>query len=120
MIRWLRYLFLAALGLGLLVVALANRGPVELRLLPRDLGTFMGLDLAVRLPLFVVILAGIAAGLLIGFVWEWLREARHRAAASRTARAVAQLQREVSSLRDDNARPKDEVLAILADKRKAG
>ena len=33
-----------------------------------------------ELPLFLVIFGGIVAGLLIGFVWEWFREHKHRVA----------------------------------------
>ncbi|NUB44195.1 LapA family protein [Fertoebacter nigrum] len=119
MIRWLRYLFLIALALSLLTVALANRAPVVVKTLPDDMAAFLGFGWSMELPLFVVIFAGIVAGLLIGFLWEWFREHKHRAAAATKAREVAQLRREVASLRDAKAQPKDDVLALL-DSRKAG
>lgn len=113
MMRYLRYLFLALLGIGLIAVALANRGLVELRALPLEAGEFLGLGWAIQLPLFLVIFASILVGLLIGFVWEWTREYRIRADAARTRREADRLAREVSKLRETSHGPQDEVLALL-------
>jgi uncharacterized integral membrane protein len=118
MIRSLRYLFLAALGLALLTVALANRAPVTLKALPEDLAAFTGFAWQVELPLFMVIFGGIIAGLLIGFVWEWFREMKHRSTASRKTREVARLERELAVMKDSQSVPKDDILALL-DKPKA-
>lgn len=118
MIRSLRYLFLAALGLVLLTVALANRAPVTLKALPEDLAAFTGFAWQIELPLFMVIFGGIIAGLLIGFVWEWFREMKHRSTASHKTREVARLERELAVMKDSQSVPKDDILAIL-DKPKA-
>jgi lipopolysaccharide assembly protein A len=120
MIRTLRYVFLALLAIVLMTVALANRAPVALRLVPDDVGAFLGLGGAVTLPLFLIIFGGIVAGLLIGFVWEWFREAKHRSSASSKTREVSRLERELAVLRDAKAEPEDEVLALLDKPRKAG
>jgi lipopolysaccharide assembly protein A len=113
MIRYLRYLFLGLVGLGLLVVALANRAPVAVRLMPDDLAELTGLTWAMELPLFLVIFAGIVAGVLIGFVWEWVREAGIRGSANARAREVARLERELAVMKDSVSVPKDDVLALL-------
>lgn len=113
MIRLFRYIFLAVLALVLLIVALANRAPVEVRLLPSDLADLTGLSWAMQLPLFLVIFAGILAGILIGFVWEWFREMKHRSTASQKTREVARLQRELAVMRDSSSVPQDDVLALL-------
>ena len=114
MIRYLRLLVIGLIGLGLLIVALANRAPVEVRLLPGDLAALTGLTWAMELPLFLVIFSGIIAGVLIGFVWEWLRETRIRSTASARAREVARLERELAELRGAaGTAPKDDVLALL-------
>jgi uncharacterized integral membrane protein len=114
MIRYLRLLLLAVLGLVLLTVALANRAPVTVRLLPDDMAALTGLTWAMELPLFLVILGGILAGVLIGFVWEWFREHGHRATASQKSREVTRLERELAVLKDSSSvPPKDEVLALL-------
>jgi lipopolysaccharide assembly protein A len=113
MFRALRLIFLVILGVALLVVAFANRQVVTLHLLPADMATFLGRDWSVELPLFLIIFAGIVAGLGIGFVWEWFREAKHRTAATTHRREASKLQREVSRLREKDASPTDDVLALL-------
>ena len=117
MIRYLRLALLALLGLVLLTVALANRAPVSVRLLPEDMAALTGLTWTMTLPLFLVIFGGIVAGVLIGFVWEWFREHGHRATAAQKAREVVRLERELAVLKDSSSTPpQDEVVALL-DKR---
>lgn len=112
--RTIRYAFLAALAVVLITVALANRAVVTLALLPPEMAEFLGVDYAVQLPMFVVIFGAIIAGLLIGFFWEWMREHKHRVAASTNRREKERLAREVSKLKVDKAKDEgDEVLALL-------
>jgi lipopolysaccharide assembly protein A len=113
MIRSLRYVMLAVLGIVLLTVALANRAPVRVQLLPADMATFLGRELGAEIPLFLVIFGGIVAGLLIGFIWEWLRETKHRSTAATKTREVSRLERELAQLRDEKHGPQDDVLALL-------
>lgn len=120
MIRTLRYLFLALLALVLLTVAMANRELVALRLVPDGMGEFLGLGGALEVPLFLAIFGGIIAGLFIGFVWEWFREAKYRSTSSSKTREVSRLERELAVLRDAKSEPEDDVLALLSDKRKPG
>ena len=116
MLKYLRYLVLLAIALCLLTVALSNRGPVTLKALPEDLAGLAAAQWQVELPLFVVIFGGVAIGLLIGFVWEWLREHRHRSTASSKTREAARLQRELAVMRDTKGAPQDDVLALLEKK----
>lgn len=116
MFKTLRLVFLSLLGLLLMAVASANRAPVTLNLLPAEVDAFFGLGFSIELPLFLVIFAGIVAGLGIGFVWEWLREAKHRTAASQTRREAGRLAREVDRLKSERAAPRDEILALIEDK----
>lgn len=119
MMKYLRYLVLLLIAIGLVAVALANREVVTLHMLPPDLAQLVGIDWTIRLPLFLVGFGGVVVGVLIGFVWEWLREHKHRAAAAAKAREVQQLKREVAQAAPPA--PKDEVLALLdAPPRKAG
>jgi uncharacterized integral membrane protein len=113
MIRIIRYVLLFLVTLALLVVALANRGIVEVRLLPEGLAALTGLSWTVQLPMFLVLFGGIAIGVLVGFVWEWAREHKHRRVASASTRQVARLERELAVMRDSSSVPKDEVLALL-------
>ncbi len=111
--RYIRYAFLGTLGVILVSVSLANRGMVELQLMPDVLAEMAGFNPGLTLPLFVVVLGGIAAGLVIGFFWEWLREYKHRREAGRKTREVHILKGEVTRLRGEKHQGKDEVLAIL-------
>lgn len=111
--RYIRYAFLAVLAIALVSVALANRGMVTLTLLPSGLSDMAGMNRSIDLPLFIVIFGGIVAGLLIGFVWEWLREHKHRAAASQRGAEVKKLERELRRTKAERDKDKDEVLALL-------
>jgi len=111
--RYIRYAFLGTLGIILISLSLANRGMVDLKLMPDELAELIGFNLGITLPLFVVVLGGIAAGLVIGFFWEWLREHKHRREAGQKTREVRNLEREVTRLKGEKHKGKDEVLAIL-------
>ena len=113
MLRYLRYLFLVALGICLLTVALANRPAVLIKALPDDLSALLGIGWQIELPLFLIIFASIVIGLLIGFVWEWFRETKIRSTASLKTREVSRLERELATMRDANSVPSDDVLALL-------
>ena len=111
--RYIRYAFLGTLGIILISVSLANRGLVELKLMPDALAELIGFNTGITLPLFVVVLGGIAVGLVVGFFWEWLREHKHRRDAGQKTREVRNLEREVTRLKGEKHQGKDEVLAIL-------
>ncbi len=111
--RYLRYLFLAVIGLVLLTVALANRGAVAVHITPEELAVLLPFANAYSIPLFIVILGSIVAGLLIGFVWEYFREHKLRADAARKKRELNRLEREVKGLREKTGEGKDDVLALL-------
>ncbi len=113
MMRYIRYAFLATLGIVLISVSLANREAVELTLMPQAIADLVGVNFSISLPLFIVVLGSIVAGLVIGFLWEWLREHKHRADASAKTGEVRKLEREVKKLKKKQNEGKDEVLAIL-------
>ncbi|GGO28812.1 phosphoribosylanthranilate isomerase [Gemmobacter aquaticus] len=113
MLKYLRYALLAVTALCLLTLAIANRAPVTLRALPDDIAAVVGMNWQINLPLFAVIFGGIAVGLLIGFVWEWLREHRYRSEAGTKAAEARRLQRELAAMRDAKGEVQDDVLAIL-------
>lgn len=113
--KTIRYAFWAIVAICLILVGLANRGVVTVRAMPEALGNLVGRSPDVALPLFMVIFFSVGAGLLIGFLWEWVREHRQRAEGRARAREVETLRREVASLRSENAAPEDgdDVLALL-------
>lgn len=111
--RFLRLIFIAALAIVLIAVALANRDTVTLSAFPANFGQYLGGRWSVDLPLFLVIFLAFAVGMLAGLVWEWLRESHIRQEARLHASRAARLENEVGHLRDRHAAPRDEVLAIL-------
>ena len=112
--RYLKYAFLAVLAICLVTLAMANRAPVTVKLLPGDLATTAGGNASITLPLFVVIFAGIIGGIVVGFIWEWFREMKYRSQAEVEKRDRKRAEREMEKLRANvPAEPKDEVLALL-------
>ena len=113
--RYIRYLILGAIAVAFVIVSMANRGAVNLSLLPAPIADFVGYSFSVALPLFLVILGAIVVGRLLGFVWEWLRESKHRSAAARAEKQAKDLKRQVRRLEGEKHEGKDEVLALLED-----
>ncbi len=111
--RYLRYAFLAILGIALISISLANRETVELKLMPDAFAELLGVNFGTSLPLFIVVLGGVVAGLIIGFMWEWLREHKHRRDATAKTSEVRKLEREVKKLKKKQNEGQDEVLALL-------
>jgi putative membrane protein len=117
MIRKFRYLILGLVALVLISLATANRAPVALRAFPDDLAVLFGMNYEIQVPLFLVVFAGIALGLTLGFAWEWAREHKHRAAAASGTRQVKRLERELAVMKDSSSSADDDVLALLAPKK---
>lgn len=113
MIRYTRYAFLAVVAVVLVTLAIANRQMVELKLLPEGLDEFTGFTGTLSLPLFAVIFAGLALGLLVGYALEWLREHKIRREANQNRREVGKLEREVKRLKQKRETEGDDVLALL-------
>lgn len=111
--RYIRYACIAVFAVALISVALANRNIVTLQVLPNEISGWFAVNPQVQLPLFIVILGSIIVGLLVGFVWEWIREHGYRAEAARQARERRRLEREVIRLKEEKHQGKDEVLALL-------
>jgi len=114
-LRYLKYAFLVIVAVGLAMIALANTDPVTLELVPAAFTGILGQPFSLELPLFMVVLASVVVGLLVGFVWEWLREHRHRAEAATQKRAARQLEQEVKTLKGRENEGKDEILALVED-----
>lgn len=112
--KTLRYAFWAIVALILILVGLANRGMVTLRAMPTAFSDLLGISPDIQMPLFVAIFLGVGVGLLLGFVWEWIREYKERAEGRAKAREVEALRRELASLKAANAPKGDDVLALLS------
>ncbi|QDY68668.1 LapA family protein [Qingshengfaniella alkalisoli] len=111
--RYIKWAFLALLALCLITVGFANREVVNLQLLPEDIAVFAGISAGVSMPLYLIVFASVIAGLLIGFVWEWLREHKHRSVASSSRKEKAALESELRELKTGSRDTNDDVLALL-------
>ncbi len=112
--RKIRYAVLGLIGVALIVIALANRQIVTLRLLPEEMAGLFGFSWEISLPLFLIVLVSVGIGIAIGEIFEWVREHKHRAEARTIRRENEKLQRAVKgdapATRADKG---DDVLAIL-------
>ena len=111
--RYVRYASIAIFAVALILIALANRAVVTVKVLPAELADLAALNPSYDVPLFIVMFAGVLAGLIIGFIWEWIREAKERAEAARQAREMQRLRQEIKRLKGEKHQGKDEVLALL-------
>lgn len=111
MLRFFKLILLGVLMIGIIVLSVANRGAVEVRLLPEGMSEVF--QRSIEVPLYAVSLASILTGLLIGYILEYLREHKHRRMASQKKREAHELQNEVAKLRKRNLSDEEEVLAIL-------
>jgi uncharacterized integral membrane protein len=87
--RILKWLLLVPVAVLAIMLAIANRAPVTVVFDPFPPAS-SGLTFAA--PLFLVVLASVILGVLLGGFGAWLRQGRHRRAA-RLARADADRQR---------------------------
>lgn len=99
--------------LVLVFLAVANRQMVSLRLVPESFDTLLGFSTAVTLPLFLVILFGIFLGLLIGLIWEYLREAKYRRQVGVQAKELKKTTDELKRVKQEAGADKDEILELL-------
>ena len=113
MLKTLRIAFWAVVAILLVMVGLSNRGMVTVRAMPEVLAGPLGIAPDVTVPLFVVIFAGVALGLFVGFVWEWLREWNERAVSRAKDAEITRLNAELTRLNAEKAVGKDEVLALV-------
>lgn len=119
--KYLRYALLAVVLILSVTVALANRAPVSLSLWPDTVSAFTGFGVAVTLPLFAIVGLSVALGLVLGLVWEWLRERGQRVDAKRNRRELDRLRADQNAAPAAPAAPtgnvpRDRVLAILDEK----
>ena len=112
MLRFIKLVALALIMIAIVLMSLANSGPVTLHLLPegpiRDI-----LPVSTVVPLYVVILGSVLVGLMIGYILEWLREAKHRREARLRQREAKTLAAEVDKLKQRHMTEEEQVLEIL-------
>lgn len=89
---------------------------MDIRILPSELEGFFGDGMIFSIPIFVLFLCGVIFGLFVGFVWEWIREMKHRSASRRKSKELAKVENELNQLKRDSGQNDDEVLLLLNNK----
>lgn len=97
MIRFLKALVLIPLAILGVLFAVANRSPVPVSLDPFSKGAP---EIAFQAPMFVVVLATLALGILVGGAASWFSQGRHRRGHRRYSREVRRLRAETDRLHD--------------------
>ena len=97
MTRFLKALILIPLAIVGVLFAVANRNPVPLSFDPFSRTTP---EIAFQAPLFAVIFATLALGVLVGGGASWLAQAKHRRGHRRYSREVRRLRAETDRLHD--------------------
>lgn len=111
--RYIRYLILAILIVLLVSFTMGNMQPVTVNLMTERLSSLVGFNYSLTLPLFLVLMGGVAVGLVLGYLFEWIREHKHRREATTKAREARRLERQVEKLKKEKHKDNDEILAIL-------
>ena len=93
--RTVKYAIILLIAIALMVVMAANMTPVELHLIPERFAP--GLPTLPGIPIALVIVVAFLAGIIFGLLMEYVREGKHR-------RRLNEKRREVSDLRDTNAK----------------
>jgi uncharacterized integral membrane protein len=96
MIHFLKALLLLPIAVAVVLLAVANRAPVQISF---DPFTPESPELATSLPLFAVIFLAVMAGVVIGGTATWLAQGRHRRERRRYRREVQHLKTETDRLR---------------------
>ena len=89
---------------------------MNIRVLPSELEGFFGGGMIFSIPIFVLFLCGVIFGLFVGFVWEWIREMKHRSASSRKSKELAKVENELSQLKRESGQNEDEIMLLLKNK----
>ncbi|MCZ0734652.1 LapA family protein [Phreatobacter sp. AB_2022a] len=95
------WLVLVPVAIVVVVLAVANRTPVTFSLDPfsRDMAAA-----AVTVPLFVLVLAAVALGVLIGGIVSWFKHSPQRRLARKAEADLAAARAEIERLRAEIAR----------------
>lgn len=111
--RLLRLLVLAIIAIGLVVIAMANHGPITVRLLPDELAQLLNVNWEFTMPVFLLLFVAMFVGVVLGYVLEWAREHKHRVTAVTETRERQRLQKQVKDIAPPSADEGDDVLALL-------
>ncbi|MEL6576138.1 MAG: LapA family protein [Pseudomonadota bacterium] len=116
-LRIIKIAVLLTICVVLVVVGVANMQFVPLRLIPEGMSipeTGATSDPLITLPLSVVILAAMLVGFVIGEIFEWMREGKHRRERDNRGREIQALRAENARLKAKLSDPKEDLPRIAA------
>ena len=93
---FIKAIVLIPLAIVIILFSVANRAPVRISFDPLSRQAPL---LAYDVPLFAVVLAAIALGVVLGGFASWLAQSRYRRQARRSRREVEGLREETETLR---------------------
>jgi uncharacterized integral membrane protein len=96
-VKRLSFIITLPVTLVVLVFALSNRGPIGL--------TFWPLAITIDLPIYLVVLGSLVAGLLLGGVITWLAGRRVRRQARRLQQETRRQAAEIADLKKRHSAP---------------
>jgi uncharacterized integral membrane protein len=96
MLGFLKALILLPIAIMVVLLAVANRGPVLVSFDPFSNGPP---ELSATLPLFALILGSVALGVVLGGVGSWVAASRNRRDRRMSARELNRLKAEADRLR---------------------
>ena len=77
-----------------------------------EIAGLVGFNYDITLPVFAVILGAVIFGLALGFVWEWVREHKHRVTAATERKERERLEADLKKVAPTSDKG-DDVLALL-------
>ena len=94
--NFLKALILLPVAAVIVIFAVAHRNPVTLSWNPLERDNP---DFQITIPLYALLFATLALGVIIGGIGTWLSQGRHRKAERAYARTLAEQRRELDRLR---------------------
>jgi len=113
--RLIKFLLLAVILIGLVLMAVANNQLITLQLLPDPIAAALNLqpNPSFELPVYAWIIGAAALGMLLGYLIEYFRESKHRRRMARSEREMRKVSTELDEVRRKTGEGEDEVLKIL-------
>lgn len=102
MVRFLKVLVFALVALVVIFLSIANRHDVTLSFDPFSQATP---EIALTIPLFLVVFGAVALGVLIGGVAAWWAQHGKRKELRRSRKEIKELKAELDKVRSDALRP---------------
>lgn len=96
MIRFLKSLVLLPIAAVVVLLAVANRNPVQLSFDPFNVDAPV---FSVSLPLYAILFGAVALGIVVGGIFTWLGQGKVRASARHHRREATRYEREADRLR---------------------